>query len=297
MAAGRGRLPPTPKTQTDKAIIMTDRIRSILQRLEQTREDLLALSDDIWLSIDHNDPQALEEGVAFKKEYNVKVAAFDQLAGELSALVQRFTAVRLDEAVAPPNQTPQSKERIIRDLDQRQAYGLEEDLTFKRPYGFQLNDAAQAKVNTWRRLYELICLHLERRDPQRSRACRITLPSPPDAATPSSAAIQKPCARRCRSRPASTRKSTCRPTISATRSRSCWMLSASNARRYGFFCARIATLKEEGIEMDCQCLVFERSRWRGNWHMFANTDTRTRKKLLEEIAVEFGVRIQVEIVK
>jgi hypothetical protein len=49
--------------------------------------------------------------------------------------------------------------------------------------------------------------------------------------------------------------------------------------------------------MDCQCLVFERSRWRGNWHMFANTDTRTRKKLLEEIAVEFGVRIQVEIVK
>ena len=76
------------------------------------------------------------------------------------------------------------------------------------------------------------------------------------------------------------------------------MLSASNARRYGFFCARIATLKEEeGIEMDCQCLVFERSRWRGNWHMFANTDTRTRKKLLEEIAVEFGVRIQVEIVK
>jgi hypothetical protein len=28
---------------------MTDRIRSILERLEQTREDLLALSDEIWL--------------------------------------------------------------------------------------------------------------------------------------------------------------------------------------------------------------------------------------------------------
>ena len=38
---------------------MTDRIRSILEQLEQTREDLLALSDDIWLSIDHNDRQAL----------------------------------------------------------------------------------------------------------------------------------------------------------------------------------------------------------------------------------------------
>jgi hypothetical protein len=47
---------------------MTNRIRSILQQLEQVREDLLALSDDIWLSIDHNDSQALQEGVAFKKE-------------------------------------------------------------------------------------------------------------------------------------------------------------------------------------------------------------------------------------
>lgn len=35
--------------------IMMDRIRNILQRLEQTREDLLVLSDDIWLNIDHND--------------------------------------------------------------------------------------------------------------------------------------------------------------------------------------------------------------------------------------------------
>ncbi|WP_201215073.1 hypothetical protein [Halochromatium roseum] len=34
---------------------MMDRIRSILEQLEQTRDDLLALSDDIWLSIDHND--------------------------------------------------------------------------------------------------------------------------------------------------------------------------------------------------------------------------------------------------
>ena len=41
---------------------MTDRIRDILEQLEQVREDLLALSDDIWNSIDHNDDQALDEG-------------------------------------------------------------------------------------------------------------------------------------------------------------------------------------------------------------------------------------------
>jgi len=33
---------------------MTTIIRDILTDLERTRENMLALSDDIWLSIDHN---------------------------------------------------------------------------------------------------------------------------------------------------------------------------------------------------------------------------------------------------
>ena len=37
-----------------------DRTRRILGDLEAVRENLLALSDDIWLSIDHNDSEALE---------------------------------------------------------------------------------------------------------------------------------------------------------------------------------------------------------------------------------------------
>ena len=56
---------------------MTDRIRNILQSLERVREDLLALSDDIWLSIDHNDNDAMQEGVAFKRKYNERMAALD----------------------------------------------------------------------------------------------------------------------------------------------------------------------------------------------------------------------------
>lgn len=152
---------------------MTDTIRNILERLDQVREDLLALSDDIWQSIDHNDPAALEEGVAFKRDYNGKMAAFDQLAGELSALVQQFTAVRLDATEPAGHQTPQAAARVIRDLDCREAHTLDEDFTYKRPYGFQLEDEAQSGVSTWRRLFELVCLHLQRRDPERFA----TLPS------------------------------------------------------------------------------------------------------------------------
>ena len=151
---------------------MTDRIRNILERLDQVREDLLALSDDIWLGIDHNDPATLEEGVASKRDYDSKMAAFDQLAGEISALVQRFTAVKLNGTLPIDHQTPQAAERIIRDLDHRQAYTLDKDLTFKRPYGFQLEDEAQIGVSSWR-LFDLACLHLQRHDPQQFT----TLPS------------------------------------------------------------------------------------------------------------------------
>ena len=49
---------------------MKNRVKLILRDLEAVRENLLALSDDIWLSIDHNDPDSLEEGYQFKKAYN-----------------------------------------------------------------------------------------------------------------------------------------------------------------------------------------------------------------------------------
>src|SRR5438045_2695273 len=76
---------------------MPDRTREILEDLETVRESLLALSDEIWISIDHNDPEGLEEGVRFKRAYNEKIAAFDTLASELSIMIQQYTSVRLEE--------------------------------------------------------------------------------------------------------------------------------------------------------------------------------------------------------
>ena len=69
---------------------MQDRTRRILGDLEAVRENLLALSDDIWLSIDHNDCEALEEGVQFKRTYNEKMATFDQLLATFDIPVTDF---------------------------------------------------------------------------------------------------------------------------------------------------------------------------------------------------------------
>lgn len=144
---------------------MTKRIRDILTDLERARENLLALSDDIWLSIDHNDTQAMREGVEFKEQYNAKLTDFDRVAGELSALVQQFTKVQVEEdADEQPGAAQPDSARIIRELDCVEPHSLEEDFTYKRPFGFVLGQYARKDIITWRRMYELVCRHLAERD-------------------------------------------------------------------------------------------------------------------------------------
>ena len=81
---------------------MRERIQSILTNLESLGEDLLALSDDIWLSIDHNDCDAVENGAKFKIEFNKRVSEFQAVAARLPALVEDFTQVPSFEAPDAP---------------------------------------------------------------------------------------------------------------------------------------------------------------------------------------------------
>ncbi len=149
---------------------MTDRTRLLLEDLEAVRENLLALSDDIWQSIDHNDPDSLEEGVAFKRNYNEKLATFDTLATELSRLVQQFTSVNLSSEEKTGGDSESENQRIIQELDRDVPHSLDEDFTWKRPYGFILLGRGTTGITTWKRLFELFCLQLLARDRDRFRS-------------------------------------------------------------------------------------------------------------------------------
>jgi len=160
---------------------MKNKTREILRDLERIRENLLSLSDDIWLSIDHNDPESLEEGVAFKKAYNEKFIAFDRLAEELSILVQQHTQIKV-EGEMDQNSLPETEEvrnRIIRELDREEPHALHEDFRYKRPYGFILQGRPYKDVVTWRRIFELVCRQLLEKYPNQILA----LPEHPDFAT------------------------------------------------------------------------------------------------------------------
>ena len=148
------------------------RTRAILEDLEAVRENLLALSDDIWLSIDHNDSESLEAGVEFKRAYNSKVSAFDSVATELSDLVQKYTSVRLESSEQTGAEDYERNQRIIAELDREVPHNLDEDFRFKRRFGFVLDGQATTGITTWQRLYELVCKFLVARDESFFRSLR-----------------------------------------------------------------------------------------------------------------------------
>jgi hypothetical protein len=83
--------------------------------------------------VDHNDPEALDAGVEFKRAYNAKAAAFDQVATDLSVLVQQYTSVRLEEAEQTGGHDREHNERIIAELNREQPHSTSNRTSRRTP--------------------------------------------------------------------------------------------------------------------------------------------------------------------
>ncbi len=172
-------IPPQKLSQPTN---MARPVRNILDDLENIRENLLAFSDDVWLNIEHNDAQALDEGIVFKRRLNEQIDAFGRLSDGLTRLIQEYTQVQTEgEASAGSEVGGSSTEnsRIIKDLNQNEPHSLSEDFTYKRPCGFILDGVGYQDINTWSRVYELVLRQLEKKDSATYRA----LPENPQTIT------------------------------------------------------------------------------------------------------------------
>lgn len=153
-----------------RGLTTADRTRQILEDLEAVRENLLALSDDIWDSIDRQDLAGFDEGVRFMRTYLEKMTGFDQLATEISVMIQDYTSVRLEAQEESGLDDRESNERIIQELNREEPHSIGEDFTYKRPHGFILCGQGASGLTTWQRVYKLVCQQLLRRDAQRMRS-------------------------------------------------------------------------------------------------------------------------------
>lgn len=145
---------------------MRERIQSILGNLESVEEDLRALSDDIWLDIDHNDSEAVKSGAAYKISFNAAMGALSKAADDVSRVITEFTDVpRFDPPTAPATPAERDqRERSIEALDQRTPHSLDEDFRYRRPSAFRVGDVPFNGTHTWAQVHETLCRYLRGQD-------------------------------------------------------------------------------------------------------------------------------------
>lgn len=147
---------------------MKSRVRQILSDLEDVRENLLALSDDIWLNIEHNDSSALKKAVEFKLSYNEKMFSFNRSAEGVSTVLQQFVDVPTETPVRTDTRTnARAREDLRQKIAGESPHNLQESFEYTHPSALVLQGQAYTGLVTWRRTYELICRQLAAKDPER----------------------------------------------------------------------------------------------------------------------------------
>ena len=141
---------------------MQEKIKNILSNLKAAQEDLLSLSDDLWLDIDHNDNDAIRNGVAFKEQFNLCNDEFTISANELSELIQKYTNSPLYIPTVPKKNSIDApeRERLIKILNKKLPHDLNEEFKYKRPYGFVIQGVPYENKLTWSELYLQVCDYL-----------------------------------------------------------------------------------------------------------------------------------------
>jgi len=131
-----------------------EKIKIIYDSLIDIQEKLLSLPDDIHLDIDPRDNESLENGVKFLRNYNNNLADFTKAANKISENFRSYFKINPeDENIEGETSNGDRKKRIIQELDKTESHTLNENFTYKRPYGFILEESAFRGLKTWKSLY------------------------------------------------------------------------------------------------------------------------------------------------
>ncbi|HAT12959.1 MAG TPA: hypothetical protein DCS91_04660 [Microcoleaceae bacterium UBA11344] len=146
---------------------MNTRISKIKIALEQLSEDLLDFSDDIWLSIDHNDSEALDFGYRLKKDYNEQVDTFSKVVQNIGSTLAQFENISILNDSNTPIYDPghEGKENKTFQYNENQAHSINEDFCYKRPCGMKLENQIYERLNTWKAIYRTTIKHLSHKSP------------------------------------------------------------------------------------------------------------------------------------
>jgi hypothetical protein len=142
------------------------KIKEILDMLNNIQENLLALPDDMLLNIDPRDNESLERGTKFIKEFNDNLNRFTGSANKIADQIKtHFSINPEEEEVEREAINRQKRDRIIKELDKTKPHSLDENFTYKRPFGFILGKSAYKGLKTWKNLYMQVLRELKEKNP------------------------------------------------------------------------------------------------------------------------------------
>jgi len=147
---------------------MQTKMKEILDNLNNLQENLLSLPEDMLLNIDPRDNESLEQGIQFIQTYNENLDQFVDSATKIADQIKtHFSINPEEEEIEKELITEQRQDRTIRELDKTEPHTLDENFTYKRPYGFILGDTAFKGIKTWRKLLVLVLDELNEKDSNR----------------------------------------------------------------------------------------------------------------------------------
>ena len=142
-----------------------DKIKQILDMLNNLQENFLSLPDDMLLNIDPRDNESIDQGAEFIKEYNDTLDQFIRISSQIESQIKNHFGINPEEEeVEKEAVNRKRRNRIIKELDKSQTHTLHENFTFKRPFGFILGDSAYKGLKTWKSLYMQVLKELDEKD-------------------------------------------------------------------------------------------------------------------------------------
>jgi len=117
-------------------------LESIRQDIEDLRELILSLDDEIWGSIDHRNNEALAEYTARKARINDRIKAFQTTGNELLDCLAELPVIQLPEAASPR----QPENETVAPLDR--------SFAFTKPTAFLFDGDRHGPANSWRVLWQ-----------------------------------------------------------------------------------------------------------------------------------------------
>jgi len=145
---------------------MQTKLKEILDTLNNIQENLLSLPEDMLLNIDPRDNDSLEQGSRFISAFDDNLDQFMDITTKITEQIKTHFSINPEEEELEKESGGQQRQaRIIRELDKTTPHNLDENFTFKRPYGFILGNTAVKGIKTWRNLFILTLDELHGKDP------------------------------------------------------------------------------------------------------------------------------------